>query len=138
MDALIIDDDIRVRMVETKILERAGFTVKGVDNGLAGLAVLLESEVRVIVLDISMPFLDGTRLYQELTELYPAMAKRVVFVSGQLNDQKRISFVQATGQPYLQKPFEPKELVAAVRLAEDGNHGSRQYQLWKMEESPND
>ncbi|MFQ5550904.1 MAG: response regulator [Gemmatimonadales bacterium] len=119
MDALIVDDDPKIREIETRVLETAGFMVKCVDNGLAALAELRETNFRVIILDIAMQFLEGTKFFEELAEYYPESAKKVVFVSGMIDDPKVRAFVEKTGQPFLGKPFEVDEFVDLVRRMED-------------------
>ena len=115
MDVLIIEDDAQLRRTYTKILERAGFMVAAVDNGLAGFAELQRQTFRTIMCDIQMPYLGGKGFYQQLEEAFPPMASRVVFVTAWAGDEKSRRFLEQTGQPFLRKPVEVAELVNAVR-----------------------
>ncbi len=114
-DVLIVDDDAAVRSTLTKMLEQAGFMVIAVDNGLAALAELREERIRAIVCDIQMPFLEGRRFYDELAGINPAMANRVVFVTGFGKDEEIRRFIERTGRPVVHKPVDITELVNVVR-----------------------
>ena len=61
-----------------------------------------------------MPFLEGKSCFRELQQTFPAMATRVVFVTGLAEEDETKRFLQQTGQPYLAKPVRPNDLVAAV------------------------
>ncbi len=120
MDVLVVDDDGATRNMLAKMLERAGYVVTSVDNGLAAFAELQQRSFRAIVCDIQMPFLEGKGLFAEIQEIFPAMAKRVVFVSGFADEPETKRFLQDTGQPYLSKPVRASDLVEAVaRMAEE-------------------
>lgn len=58
MDVLIVDDEEDVRRTFTRALERAGYMVTALENGLAAFAELQQRQYRVIVCDVHMPFLD--------------------------------------------------------------------------------
>ncbi|GBD33044.1 MAG: hypothetical protein KatS3mg081_0117 [Gemmatimonadales bacterium] len=115
MDVLIVDDDEAVRSVYQRTLERAGYMVKAVDNGLAAFAELQEQRYRAIICDIQMPFLKGYNLFEELKANLPEAASRVIFVTGLAGREDIQDFLQKTGRPYLTKPVEIGELLAVVR-----------------------
>jgi CheY-like chemotaxis protein len=116
VDVLIVDDDGAVRRVYTKALERAGFMVGAVDNGLAAFVELQEHSFRAIVCDIRMPFLEGRKLYEQLVADMPQLAERTVFVTAAGSEEPIRRFLAKTGRPVLHKPVELADLVAAVRV----------------------
>ncbi|HET7040197.1 MAG TPA: response regulator, partial [Gemmatimonadales bacterium] len=59
MNVLLVEDDPLVRSAMIKILERGGFTVSAVPNGLAALAELRDQRYSAIVTDLKLPFLQG-------------------------------------------------------------------------------
>ncbi len=121
MDILIVDDDDAVRKTFSRTLERAGFMVTAVDNGLAAFAELQRHHYRAIVCDVHMPFLEGRSFYDELRKDYPQMAQRVVFATGWAEHDEVGPFLKQTGRPVLHKPVDSKDLVATVRaVAEPG------------------
>ncbi len=119
MDILIVDDDESVRKAFRRALERAGYMVTAVDNGLAAFAELQQHTYRAIVCDVDMPFLEGQSFYHEMLQDYPAMAARVVFATGWTEHDEVGSFLERTGRPVLKKPVDIKELVATVRAIID-------------------
>ncbi|NIM48215.1 MAG: response regulator [Gemmatimonadales bacterium] len=119
MDVLVVDDDTKVREAHTKVLERAGFMVTAVDNGLAAFAALQEERYKVIVCDIQMPYLEGKNFYQQLEEVLPTMASRVVFVTAWASEESTRQFLEQSGQPFLEKPADVNELISLVRHIAD-------------------
>jgi DNA-binding response OmpR family regulator len=114
VDVLIVDDNHEVSHAFGRVLERAGYMVKIVDNGLAAFAELQQGPFSVIVLDILMPFLEGKSFFRQLEADFPEMTKRVLFVTGAGDDETR-DFIERTGQPLLEKPVDTEEFVEAVR-----------------------
>ena len=115
MDVLIVEDTPEVRSAYGRVLEGAGYMVKAVDNGLAALAELQQGSYSVILLDILMPFLEGKSLFRQLEADFPDMTKKVLFVTGMAGDRDTLEFLEQTGQPFLKKPVDAKQLVEAVR-----------------------
>lgn len=112
---LIVEDDRSNREAFKKILKRAGFEVASVENGLDALDVLSRETYDAIVCDISMPLLSGIGFYEQLEEVSPDMAARIVFVTAYADDPRVRQFIDATGQPVLEKPVELPALVEAVQ-----------------------
>ena len=115
MDILVVEDDPTVQQVITKTLERGGFMVKCVGNGLQAMAEIEEASFKAIVCDVGLPFLEGKSLFDHIKEGYPQMAERVIFVTGMANDPETRKFLDATGRPVIAKPFELRDLVRVVR-----------------------
>ena len=116
MPVMIIDDDSGVRRSHTRILERAGFTVSSFDNAFDAFAELQkEQSYGAILLDVEMPRLTGTGLFEQLEERLPHMASRVVFLSDFVGQHKTREVLELTGQPFLAKPSNLDRLVHTVR-----------------------
>ncbi len=114
-NVLLVEDDQDVRSVFVETLETAGFGVTSAENGIAAFATLKDKTFDVIICDYRLPFLDAKGFYDELKEYYPAMAERVVFVTGWAHDEETRKFLQRTRQPFLGKPCSAVELLEAVR-----------------------
>ena len=115
MQVLLVEDDPLVRNSMLKVLERGGFTVTPVPNGLAALSELRDHRFSAIVSDLRLPFLQGDDFFRQIEELFPDMARRVVFVTAWAHDPQFAEFLQQTGQPCLAKPFEAVDLIATVK-----------------------
>jgi DNA-binding response OmpR family regulator len=126
MDILVIEDDPTVQNIISRALERGGYMVKCVDNGLQALAELQDATFRAIVCDVGLPFLEGKSLYDHIKADYPDMAARMLFVTGMANDPETRRFLDRTGRPVIAKPFELAQLLDTVRsVAEHAGRTSK-------------
>jgi FixJ family two-component response regulator len=115
MIVLVVDDDPAVLRSHTKLLELGGFTVLAAVNGMEAFDHLQNSDVDAILCDVDMPMLNGTGFFEQMEEIVPQMASRVVFVTGHADEPETRKFLKQTGQPFLGKPTPSNELVDAVR-----------------------
>ncbi len=115
MSVLVIEDDPSVLRSHMRLLEHGGFAVLPAVNGMEAFEHLRTENVDAILCDVDMPTLNGTGFFEQLEELQPDMASLVVFVTGHADEPKIRRFLEQTGQPFLGKPTQDDELVAAVR-----------------------
>jgi CheY-like chemotaxis protein len=79
----------------------------------------LSSEISLAVLDVIMPKLGGHEVYQQIRTISPNT--KVVFCSGYDPDTPQLQLVEENGVRLIQKPFNPQDLVNAVREVLDEN-----------------
>ena len=115
LNVLVVEDDPDTRAGMRKVLVEAGFTVTEADDGLRALDLVSRRPFDAIVCDLRLPYLPGGGFYEELLQRDPNLATRVIFVSAIAHDPAVRQFLDGTGRPYLQKPYEVKELIEAVR-----------------------
>jgi len=115
LNVLLVEDDSDARAGMRKVLVEAGFTVTEADDGLRALEIASQRRFDAIVCDLRLPYLPGGGFYEALLERDPELAKRVIFVSAIAHDPAVRQFLEATGRPYLQKPYEVKELIETVK-----------------------
>lgn len=131
LSVLVVDDERDVLKIIRDVLEAAGHTVTSTESGHDALDLLQEQSFDVIVSDMRMADLDGLAFYGAVRELAPAMADRIVFVTGDTMTSNLREFATHCGQPVLEKPFMPKELrrmvaeVAQRQGAADPRPGAR-------------
>ncbi len=112
---LVVDDEPEVAGLMREVLEGAGFDVLTAESGAVALELLAEARVDAVVSDVRMPELDGPALWQRLKAQHPALARRVLFVSGDtLSDAARQQLADI-GAPTLDKPFTSADLLGAVK-----------------------
>jgi PAS domain S-box-containing protein len=111
---LVIDDDPRVLGVLTRMLD--GHHVRAALGARTALEYLAENaeNVDVIVCDVLMPEMSGIDLYRELRARYPGLCERVIFMSGGANTQPAREFLRGVDNPWLKKPPQRGELMAAL------------------------
>ena len=111
---LIADDDIVVRNVVRRDLERDGLDVTVADDGAEALRVLGTERVDVAVLDVMMPGPDGLTLCRSLRRA-GGYAVPVILLTALGEEDDRIAGLEAGADDYVTKPFSPRELALRVR-----------------------
>ena len=125
---LVVDDDARFADVLHDVLSEDGYEVAIAANGADALAALAARPADLILVDVRMPKLDGPGLYRELAGRDPDLAGRVMFMTGAAVDAATAEVLAAVRTPPLRKPFELKDIRAAVQrffLASGSFHGAR-------------
>jgi len=119
---LLAEDDDSMRVYLARALERVGYAVTAVDNGVAAIPLLESEPFDLLLTDIVMPEMDGIELAQKAAEIAPDI--RVMFITG----FAAVALKAGRNAPeakVLSKPFHLKDLVAEVErmfMSED-QHG---------------
>ena len=114
---LVVDDEDSVRFTARSLLERAGYSVLEAEDGQQALNIFREhaAEIRVVLLDMTMPHLGGEETFHALRDIRPDV--RVILSSG-FNEQETVThFAQQGLAGFLQKPYRAQALFHAVRVA---------------------
>jgi CheY-like chemotaxis protein len=111
---LVADDEEDILLLVRTIIERSGHRVVAVRDGAAALAALQEWKPDLVVLDISMPELDGLEVLRRIRADAETSELPVLLLSARAQeDDVRHGF--ATGaSAYVKKPFSPLELAERV------------------------
>jgi len=123
---LIVDDEPVVREVAQGMLERAGLKVMTAEDGREALVVFGDhsDEIDCVILDLTMPHLDGEETFRELREIRPDLA--VILASGYNQQDVTQRFTGKGLAGFLQKPFRLEsltEMVKAILDPEDASFG---------------
>ena len=105
----------------TRLLQDAGYTVEHASDGEQALQRVHGRTFDLIVCDLKMPRMDGPTFYRRLVAYAPAMAERVVFVTGDVVGTDAEQFLETSGCRWLAKPFRLSDLVRTVREALAGS-----------------
>ncbi|MCC6696889.1 MAG: PAS domain-containing protein [Candidatus Hydrogenedentes bacterium] len=114
---LVVDDEFGVRLTARTLLERAGYSVLEAEDGYKALSIFREhaEEVRVVLLDLTMPRLGGEETFRELRRIKPEV--RVVLSSG-FSEQDTVTHFGESGLAgFLQKPYRAQTLYRAIHQA---------------------
>jgi DNA-binding response OmpR family regulator len=109
---LVIDDDDDIRGLVVELLQRAGLTVDQAPDGRAGLRAFHQSPADLVVLDVSMPELDGWETLERIRDLSDVP---VIMLTARGAELERVRGLQAGADDYMVKPFGRQELVARVQ-----------------------
>ena len=118
-DVLVVDDNPVVRSLAVYALEASGLRVREAADGVEALQALAEGEpVDCVVLDIMMPRVSGHQVLEALLAAKggdPAVGPPVLMLSCKTDDEDVTRAFSLGAVEYMTKPFDPEELVAAVR-----------------------
>lgn len=112
---LVVDDEPALVRVVTRMLHASGFTVTGVQDGEAAVALVATQDFDVIVSDITMPGLDGMQLLRAVREF--GLDVPVILMTGAPGTESAIQAVEFGAVRYLVKPFNERMLCDAVSHA---------------------
>jgi DNA-binding response OmpR family regulator len=109
---LLVEDDIRLAEMISEYLGEAGFVVNVVGNGAAALEQLSGSTSDAVVLDLTLPDMDGLDVCRQ----WRAKANTPILMLTARGDAlDRIIGLEIGADDYLPKPFQPRELLARLR-----------------------
>src|SRR6266487_3723026 len=109
---LVVDDDDDIRGLVVELLQRAGLDVDQANDGRAGLRAFHQSPPDLVVLDVSMPDLDGWQTLERIRDLSDVP---VMMLTARGAELERVRGLQAGADDYMVKPFGRQELVARVQ-----------------------
>jgi two-component system, cell cycle sensor histidine kinase and response regulator CckA len=118
---LVVDDEEIVRTLSQRVLERAGFCVLTARDGREALESFRAhaSEVCLVLLDLTMPRLDGEETFHALKRLRGDV--RVLLSSGYCESDATTRFAGVGLAGFVQKPYSVAKLIAAVRRVLEGS-----------------
>ena len=109
---LVVDDDAAIREALDRALRGEGFAVRGAGGGRAGLEAVADWAPDAIVLDVSMPDLNGRAVCARLRA--GGVRTPILILSARDEVDDRVAGLQAGADDYLVKPFALPELVARL------------------------
>jgi DNA-binding NtrC family response regulator len=116
LPVLLVDDDPQVLHSASLVLRTLGVAqVLTVDDSRAVLPLLAEQEVGVLVLDLTMPYLSGRTLLEQVTGEHPDIP--VILLTATNDVETAVHCMQTGAVDYLVKPVEENRLVSSVKRA---------------------
>jgi CheY-like chemotaxis protein len=111
---LIVDDEPDVRETLAEILESDGYLIDLAENGRVALEHLRDHEYSIVLCDLRMAEMDGIAFYRHLKEVAPALAARLILVTGDILNDAIHAFLADNQVTCIEKPFFPKEVRRLV------------------------
>jgi DNA-binding response OmpR family regulator len=108
---LVVDDDGDVRELTSTLLRHAGYEVVEAPDGREALRCLYQRPVDAIVLDVSMPDLDG---WQTLERIRDVSDVPVLMLTARAGELEKVRGLQSGADDYVTKPYGRQELLARV------------------------
>jgi len=111
-EILICDDDKEIAAAIAIYLENEGYKTHLAYNGKEALSVIEENDVKLIIMDVMMPELDGLRATMEIRK---ERNIPIIMLSAKSEDTDKIMGLSVGADDYVTKPFNPLELIARVK-----------------------
>ena len=111
---LVVDDDFDIRDSLARYFSGEGYRVEVAGDAAAARRFIQSDPPEVIILDVMMPGEDGISLCRDVAAL---KSIPVIFISARTSDLDRIVGLEVGADDYVCKPFNPRELLARVRVA---------------------
>lgn len=114
---LVVDDEEMIRVLAQRVLEKFGFQVMTAADGRQAVELFTShaAEFAAVLLDVTMPNLDGTQTFYELRKIRPDLP--VILSSGYLEHEATREIVDQRLAGFLHKPYLPMDLIEKVREA---------------------
>jgi two-component system alkaline phosphatase synthesis response regulator PhoP len=110
---LVVDDEVQIVRVVRSYLEQANYKVITASNGQDALFLARDEKPALVVLDISMPKMDGLEFTRRIRSELPGIA--IIMLTARVEEMDRILGLELGADDYVTKPFSPRELVSRIR-----------------------
>jgi signal transduction histidine kinase len=110
---LLVEDDSSVVYLVRSVLEQGNMLVIAAD-GRRALDILAQQRFDMVLCDLRMPGMGGREFYEQLQQVAPELALRLLFISGDTTSPATRDFLRQAGRPLLSKPFTPNDLYQAI------------------------
>jgi len=112
---LTVDDSAHMRQLVSFTLTSAGYDVQEAADGRAALEMVQRQRFGLILIDLEMPRLDGMSLIRALRSLPEYRFTPLLVLTSSLSAERQADAHQAGATAWLQKPFQPDQLIQTVR-----------------------
>jgi two-component system response regulator BaeR len=109
---LIVEDDVKIAALLVDYFEAAGYRTSCAGDGRSGVAIVRDSHVDLVVLDLMLPELDGIGVCKAVREFSQIP---IIMLTARVDEVDRLMGLDTGADDYVCKPFSPREVVARVR-----------------------
>ena len=109
---LVVEDDPRLQVIARKVLERTGYLVLLAGDGEQGVAMAADHQPAVILMDVSLPGMDGLEATRRIKAANPAQPIVACTAHAMRGDRERV--LAAGCDAFLSKPYQLGDLINAV------------------------
>jgi two-component system, chemotaxis family, chemotaxis protein CheY len=115
-NVMIVDDAAFMRMMVKDILSKNGFTIVGeAENGAIAVDKYMELKPDLVIMDITMPEMDGLQAVREIKKR--DAAARIIMCSAMGQQAMVIDAIQSGAKDFIVKPFQAERVLEAVSKA---------------------
>ncbi len=110
MTVLVVEDEVKIRDLVRRYLEREGLAVVTTGSGAEAMSILERGGIDLLVLDLNLPDVAGETIAADFSGRLP-----IVMLTAKSGEADRIHGLELGADDYLTKPFSPRELVLRVQ-----------------------
>jgi len=110
---LVVDDEMNVRLLLSKILSKEGYIIYTACDGVEALEVFQTTSIDIIISDIKMPKMTGIELLHEIKQIDPDVG--FILITAFATTETAIDALKSGAQDYVTKPFDFSEILMAVK-----------------------
>jgi signal transduction histidine kinase/CheY-like chemotaxis protein len=114
--ALVVDDEESNAALVRRVLAGEGYDVESTTLSRRALVMIERTAYDAVICDVKMPELSGQELYGRVCQIRPEMARRFIFVTGDIDGEDTRQFLDQSSCSYFMKPFNLERLTAAVDM----------------------
>src|ERR671915_375437 len=124
---LVVDDDLNIQRVLVFTLKQEGFEVIVASDGESGVEMATSAQPDLILMDVSMPRLDGYAATQQIRAAEKGRRVPIIMLTSEADVEQRVRGLRAGADDDIVKPFHPLELIARIKalLARSGGGPTR-------------
>ena len=111
---LIVDDETVALRILQYTLNKQGYSVQTASSGDEALRLASQTTFELMILDISMPMMDGVELLTELRQLSETANTPIIMLTASSQDEDRVRAENAGANLYMTKPFSSQKILEAV------------------------
>lgn len=112
----VVDDDEMNLKLTAGVLKADGFEVSAAGSGEQALAVIGQVQPSLAILDVMMPDMDGYELCRRLRQRPDTAAIPIIILTALSELDERLKAFEAGADDFIAKPFQPRELLARVKV----------------------
>ncbi len=128
---LVVDDDDALRESLELVLSAEGYSVVGAQDAERALALVEASPFDLVLCDLRMPGMDGLELIPQLARRSPGTT--IFLMSAYATSDLAIEAINRGAYDYLAKPFQPSEVILAIRKARERERLRRSNELLRRD-----
>jgi two-component system NtrC family sensor kinase len=112
---LILDDEQAIAELLSEMLSMLGHNPTVALNPNQALELIEKQDFDVILSDFRMPVMNGQQFHQRVAQSSEAVARKIIFLTGDIVNEDTRSFLEAAGNPHLAKPFQLSDLERVIK-----------------------
>jgi CheY-like chemotaxis protein len=120
---LVVDDDLPIRLLVSRVLSREGYAVDSAENGAIAVERIAADHYDAIILDFMMPVMDGLEVLDWIHRQHPGSAKECVIVLTAASTRDLARFDPADVFAVVRKPFDLDDIISNVKRCIEHQQG---------------